>query len=272
MSLPSDFQFSQGALQDFSDCRRRFELKYVQALSWPALAADPALEWEQRQRLGVQFHRLVQQHQLGLPRERLTALAIDPQLRRWWDDYLMYAPSDLPPQRHPEVTLSAPLAGRRLVAKYDLIAVAPDARCVIVDWKTQRQRPARARLQQRWQTRVYRYLLVAAGAHLFGGKGPEPEQVEMVYWFSEHPKAPERLAYDRAQFDADHDALSSLIETILRLSPGAFPLTEDLSHCRFCSYRSLCERGVAAGLSDGNEDAPEPPEELDLDDIEEVVF
>ena len=90
MQLPDDFAFSQSSLQDFVDCPRRFLLRYVQHLQWPALASVPALEFERITRLGTDFHRLVHQHQLGLPLERLAAQIDDEQLRAWWQNYLEY--------------------------------------------------------------------------------------------------------------------------------------------------------------------------------------
>ena len=47
MSLPTNFQFSPSSLQDFNDCPRRFQLKYLENLSWPAPSAEPALEYEE---------------------------------------------------------------------------------------------------------------------------------------------------------------------------------------------------------------------------------
>ena len=93
MQLPDDFAFSQSSLQDFVDCPRRFLLRYVQHLQWPALASVPALEFERITRLGTDFHRLVHQHQLGLPLERLAAQIDDEQLRAWWQNYLEYGQS-----------------------------------------------------------------------------------------------------------------------------------------------------------------------------------
>lgn len=85
MSLPDDFVFSQSSLQDFADCRRRFQLRYIQRLQWPALKAEPALENERLMQLGARFHRLVQQYLTGLPLPQLAALAgEDESLERWW--------------------------------------------------------------------------------------------------------------------------------------------------------------------------------------------
>jgi hypothetical protein len=113
----------------------------------------------------------------------------------WLENYLQSAPADLPRERRPEVTLSVALAGHRLVAKFDLLASDPGRRVVIVDWKTWHARPDRVWLAARLQTRVYRYVLVEGGAALNGGQRWQPDQVEMVYWFADHPDRPERLPY-----------------------------------------------------------------------------
>lgn len=44
-------------------------------------------------------------------------------------------------QLYPELTLTAGLAGQRLLAKFDLVARTPDGRLVIFDWKTSQRRP-----------------------------------------------------------------------------------------------------------------------------------
>ena len=77
MTLPDNFQFSQGSLQDYVDCRRRFQLRYLERRAWPALQTEPAIEAERHMRLGALFHRLVQAYLLGVPAESLAALIQD---------------------------------------------------------------------------------------------------------------------------------------------------------------------------------------------------
>ena len=66
-SLPDRFTFSQSSLQDYTDCPRRFQLRYIEQLKWPAVESEPVLDNERRQQEGQLFHRLVQQHRIGLP-------------------------------------------------------------------------------------------------------------------------------------------------------------------------------------------------------------
>jgi hypothetical protein len=304
MTLPTDFQFSQGSLQDYVDCPRRFQLRYIQRLAWPAVEAEPALENERHLQQGAAFHRLVHQHVLGLSPERLSSTITDEDLSRWWHNYLESAPVDPSAYLYPEVVLSAPVSGHRLVAKYDLIALmgssglglspsitlrtgpSPIEKAVILEWKTSRKRPQRKWLAERLQTRVYPYLLVRAGSHLLeiGDGGSEmgdwrpfqPEQVEMVYWFANFSQDPERFPYDAAQYEADDHYLASLIEEIKGLGDEDFPLTTQERRCRYCPYRSLCQRGVRAGSFDEMEDELEWGDDfevvLDFEQIAEIEY
>ena len=248
--LPTNFQFSQASLQDYVDCPRRFQLRYVLQLAWPAQEVEPALENELHMRQGAAFHRLVHRYVLGIPAEDLSRAIQEPDLRRWWHNYLERGPQELPEARYPEVLLSAPLTGYRLVARYDLVAVDAGQRAVILDWKTSRKRTKREYLAERLQTKVYPYLLVRAGAHLNGAQAIAPEQVEMIYWFADYPEEPARFGYDTAQYEAEEAYLTSLVAEIAGLGDEDFPLTVQERRCKFCPYRSLCQRGVRAGTLD----------------------
>ena len=291
-AIPPDIHFSQGSLQDYVDCRRRFQLRYLQRLAWPAVETEPVLESEQRMLAGQVFHRLIQQHLLGLPVERLSRMAANAafageELTRWWANYQSGAAHSLGLERLPdpavrmgvETSLSASLSGHRLLAKYDAILHLADnteGRLMIVDWKTSRHRPRRAWLAERLQTRLYPFLLVEAGSFLNGGNPIDPIQVEMVYWFASSPGDPERFAYSEEKYHQDRDYLVGLLAEIESLSEGEFYLTDQVERCEFCTYRSLCERGIQAGSL--NQPADEPDEisqagfTLDFDQIAEVEF
>jgi CRISPR/Cas system-associated exonuclease Cas4 (RecB family) len=284
MKLPDDFQLSQGSLQDFVECRRRFYLRYIQRLAWPAVQSEPVLEFEHYMQQGEQFHRMVQQHQLGLPLERLTPMAQGDDLSRWWGSYLSQGRENGSletllgegSRRYAEISLSFQLGSVRLVAKYDLLSVSPQGRAVIFDWKTARKRPRRQWLATHLQTRVYPYLLIQAGAHLNQGRPFEPEQVEMVYWFANFPEEPERFPYSVSAFNSDGEYLAELVSGIQRLEEQEFTLTPDLRRCAFCVYRSLCERGDKAGMLAEYESEIENGEgfelELDFEQIQEIEF
>ncbi len=242
--IPASFSFSQSSLQDYADCPRRFQLRYLQQLTWPAAETEPVEEYEIRQQEGLHFHRMVQQHILGVPAEALGKMAMSPDLRRWWQNYLA---SDLglgSHTLHTELSLSTPLGDHRLSAKYDLVAVR-DGQARILDWKTYARRPREEQIAARWQTRVYRFLLAVGGAALNQGRAFSPDDIEMVYWFAEFPDQPIRLRYDTGQLHRDRSALEAIANEIL--SGRSFPVTDELTMCRFCVYRSYCDRGRKAG-------------------------
>ena len=276
---------SQSSLQDYMDCAQRFKLRYLDRLSYPAVETEPALENEKHQQEGEYFHRLVQQHLIGIPAEQIAKFANTLNLQRWWENF--QNSTDLTGLReallkqsegnkdlsglYPEATLSAPLGNYRLLAKYDLITIQ-NGKAIIYDWKTYRKRPRNEWLAARMQTRVYQALLVKAGAHLNHGKPFEPEQIEMIYWFADFPNEPARFAYTSAQFKRDWDLLLKLSEEVA--SAASYPLTEDRQKCLFCTYRSYCERGVRAGDVEQAEAEMEAEELFDVnfEQIGEIAF
>jgi len=259
---------SQSSLQDYVDCARRFQLRYVDRLSYPAIESEPTLENEKHQQEGEYFHRLVQQYLIGIPAEQISKLANTENLQRWWENFLnsenLTGLKDLS-GLYTEATLSAPLGNFRLLAKYDLIAV-DNNKVTIYDWKTYRKRPRNEFLKARMQTRVYSALLVHAGAHLNNNKPFTPEQIEMVYWFSDFPNEPARFEYTSAQYKRDWDLLLKLSDEIK--SASSYPLTEDRTKCLYCPYRSYCERGVRAG----DVDQADPSGEMEAEELFDVNF
>ena len=267
------------------DCAQRFKLRYLDRLSYPAAETEPTLENEKHQQEGEYFHRLIQQHLIGIPAEQVAKFANTSNLQRWWENF--QSSTDLTGLRsglrkgnedkvdlsglYPEATLSAPLGKHRLLAKYDLIAVR-DGKATIYDWKTYRKRPRNEWLVARMQTRVYRALLVQAGAHLNAGRPFDPEQIEMIYWFADFPEEPARFPYNAAQFQRDWDTLLKLSDEVA--SASSYPLTEDRQKCLFCTYRSYCERGIRAGDMEQAEAEREVEELFDVnfEQIGEIAF
>lgn len=274
MNLPPDFQFSQANLQDFVDCRRRFVLRHVQRLAWPAIESEPVLENEQLMEKGQRFHRMAHQSIAGVPLERASLALSEPELAGWWANFQRQA---LPEgQRHPELSLQITLQGFRLVAKLDLMVVTPQGQALIYDWKTSRKRSSRAQLATRLQTRVYPFVLSQAGAAYNNNQPFPPEAIEMVYWYAAFPGEPERFAYDQVHYDADAAYLDELAEMIISLDEADFAKTTDERHCRYCVYRSLCDRGVQAGSLDDWEAEQFPTDDLigglDFEQITEIEF
>ena len=279
MILPEDFQFSQSSLQDFATCARRFELKYLRRMRWPAIEAEPVQEAERRRQLGLDFHRLVQQQVVGLDEAILTdSLAgRDAELKLWWQNYLAHRPALLAGATlYPELTLSTPFQGFRLSARFDLLAVSPDGTFWLIDWKTSQKKPERDKLAGRLQTKVYPFVLATAGAAYHGGQAIDPTAIKLMYWYPAAPDQPEVFDYNAALLKRDEQFLAELIGQIKqRAEQDHFPLVEDKQPCRHCVYRSFCDRGEQAGPLLPLE--AEPEDELDVlalewDQIAEIQF
>ena len=252
MNLPP---LSQSALSAFARCERRFYLRYVRRLEWPAPLTGSEQEWERSLRRGERFHLLVQQDALGLPADEIVRASGDAELAAWWERYRRHPP---PPPEGPRIALHAELelevslaGGRRLVARFDRLEVSGGpggARLDIVDWKTGAPAP-RERLERSWQTSVYRFVALEAAPSL--APGPvAAEGIRFVYWQSALPERPVVLHYDGEQHEEARRRIESSaaqIEEGLEKGEEAFPRTEDIGACRHCPYRSYCARGREAG-------------------------
>jgi len=233
--------------------------------------------------LGSDFHRLVHQHLLGLPEAALTgtvsqiaALNNAPELVAMWQNYLAHRPAELAQEGitlYPELSLSTVIAGRRLMAKFDLVAVLPGqpAHLLIVDWKTGHRRPSAQTLRNRVQSRVYPFVLAQAGLSLTDDEVLDPGRISMSYWFANQPAAPVFLLYSQAQLEQDRLYLTELIETIV--SATDFPLTSERKACRYCVYRSYCDRGQEPGsLDEFEDDLTLEDLTLDWEQISEIAY
>jgi hypothetical protein len=313
--LPSDFSLSQSSLQTYSDCKRRFWLTYIRQLPWPAVEVTPIQEHETMMRLGKAFHRLVQRAEIGIDPDLLAADLPDP-LHLWFSGYRHHRPQDVPTGvLEIEYSISVPLnivlpdasshaesfgqphtddqPAYRLTALFDLLAVQPGERAVIIDWKTARYRPNINSVQRRFQSRVYPYVLVEASRHLPWGP-LDPEQVEMRYWYTAAPDQPINFRYDSAQHaENGREFRRILAEIVSKGDEDDFPLVDDTEAnrqrlCRFCTYRTRCDRGSVAGslldldapdsaatwmaLEDDLETAAPADLTFDLGDIQELAF
>jgi len=278
MRLPKGFDFSQSNLKDYLDCPYRFYLRYILRTKWPALLVDDALEFEQRGKAGARFHRLIQQYLLGLPQSTLNEVAEadpDPTFIHWWENFLAFVPPHLEGHRYVEMTLSTTLEGWRLVAKYDLILVQ-DKKLFIFDWKTSSKMPKKTWLVDRVQTKLYQFILAQSGFNLSSYDTVDPEDIVMNYWFAAHPDTLVSLNYNEKAYQQDIIFFKDLIQEIAARKEENFYRTTNLNKCRYCVYRSHCDRGVEAGDLDRFDsfDTEEEDFEIDLDfdEIQEVEF
>jgi hypothetical protein len=127
------------------------------------------------------------------------------------------------------------------------------------------------------QTRVYPFVLMQAAPEFTGGNLINPQQIEMIYWFTNQPDQPEHFKYADSAYTEDAKYFENLISTLSYKSDLIFPLTPDTKRCLFCTYRSLCDRGVKPGqLQDLEElQASEASSEnvtIDYEQIGEIEF
>ena len=66
------------------------------------------------------------------------------------------------------------------------------------------------------------------------------------------------------------------MDTLLRLHEDEFPMTSDEQRCKFCVYRSLCNRGIEAGQLGDYENsssiADDEALEIDFSEIDEISY
>jgi hypothetical protein len=274
MTLPDDFVFSQNNLQDFVDCPRRFQLKYILKTAWPAPVSEPLEEHARLIDLGTRFHMMAHRYFLGIPEEMISRHVTNEDLLSWWNAFISNRPADMPALRQPEVSLSMPFAGYRLAAKLDLLAVEKGNRAVIYDWKTTHLSPNPGFLKDRIQSLVYPLLVITTGGALNDYKPFDPKQVSMVYWYPAYPEKSVKLTFDQDWVPHTEALLTRLVRQAAEMKLDIFPLTVDEAKCKFCRYRSLCERGTTAGRTDEEEETEREESLLDInfDDIQGIAF
>ena len=246
--LPAGFRFSQSNLIDYGECKRRFLLRYVKDIDWPAPVTSAADEYEAAIERGQRFHHLVHQDALGLDVSDTVEGSEDAQLKHWWRNY-QHRPPALPAgQTFSVIEVSVPLGDCRLVAKFDRLIFAEDGHVFIVDWKTGNRRPDQNELRASWQTVVYRYVAVEGGSRLSDGGPIVPEQLSLIYWHAEYPDLLQPIGYSQAEHTEARQRLESIVAEIVALRTEAdFAKTDDWSLCRRCEFRSYCGRGRVAG-------------------------
>jgi hypothetical protein len=262
MSIDPDFIFSANNLQDYVDCPRRFELKYLLKRDWPAEESEPVLEWEHELELGTRFHQLVYQYLSGLPEEALLASINDSDVENWFLNFLAFYSRQEFSQIFPEFRVRVPLGNYQAVAVYDLLALTPDNRLVILDWKTSRKIPRQAWVSGHMQTVLYPFAALESAGNFLSDVTLSAESIQMTYVYVRHAiDNTLTFSYSTEHHTHNRSHLEHLVSEIATLELGAFPLTEEKRRCKFCVYRSLCERGENAGSLAELEAEPD----LDLD-------
>ncbi len=246
MLLADNFIFSQNNLQNYVDCKRRFFFKEIMQLQWPALESEPTRVQEERTALGAEFHLICNQYFCGVPETEIRESIESPEILFWWNAFVGLG---LQPAPHlqPEKAITVPFLNYRLTVHYDLLITNQNNRFLIYDWKTNLIQPQRAPLGKRMQTLIYPMVLQIF-CETSDSKNTKPENIEMIYWYPAFPEHPIKFGYDQITYLRQKSELELLISEIMQNEKEDFSLTEKLTHCKFCQYRSFCNRGEKAGV------------------------
>lgn len=260
-------QLSQGQLNTFRYCPRRFQHTYLEQLSAPLAPAQQAAIAQ-----GERFHLLMQQRELGLAIAPIPSPpAEEAQIYAAVERFLAAAPDLLRQEqvqfRQSEHRRSLPMQDFLLTVVYDLLILEPQ-RAEILDWKTYAQVPARETLQQNWQHKLYPFVLAETSDY-------SPEQITLSYWFvhphladADVPPTQLRFPYDAATHAHTRQELQQLL-TNLTAALQDFAAGRSLpqidaakGRCPACPFAVRCQRL----RTDTTTPTAWPP----LDDIAEV--
>ncbi len=256
-----DIRLSATSIRDYLDCARRFQLRYILEQPWPAAKNEPLLEYELSRQRGAQFHRLLERYYLGVDARTLSDMITDPVIRGWWQIHQDQQPVDVVTSERilPEKLFQAKLDDYVLTAFLDLVVIGTDDTVTIIDWKTTHREPNPQEWSSSIQTLVYLYVVGEKIAAL-QNHSVRLSDIKMLYWFVEHPKQPVLINYGDIQHEQAKSKLRGLLQPLSdRLKAESnieWPKTPDIKKCKFCVYRSLCDRGVR------------PEATLDFDEVE----
>jgi hypothetical protein len=255
-------RLSQSSLDLWATCPRKFQHIYIDQLATYTLPEERS-----RQRLGSQFHALVQQWQLGLPVEPLAEG--DRPLQRWLDTFIQAAPEifggDSGTTQLSEHTRTLEFDGALVTVVYDLLILG-QTQAQILDWKTYARPRDPQPLLHNWQTRLYLFVLVETSAY-------SPEQIAMVYWFFPSTEDAAKaqtlsIAYSHEQHEQTRRSLHQVLAELgqqwaayqqgqpLPQVPWPSPLCQD------CSFARRCDRAIK----------PPPPSLANIADIPEMAL
>jgi hypothetical protein len=238
--------FSAVKIQDFMDCERRYELKYILEQSWPSISSEPIAEIEENIRKGNEFHFLIFQFFSGIPKDKLICSIEDAEIQKWFNSFLDFSKNIDPKKTFPEFHIVSQLNDLRLTAVFDLVYISENNKVRIFDWKTSRFIPKKATLSSKVQTILYPYLIYETYREFLPKINLVPEDISMQYWYPAAPNEEYLFKYGKSIHENHHIFLENTLNEICNKNIGEYALTNNKTKCGFCSYRSLCDRGTYA--------------------------
>lgn len=254
---------SRTRLASFMNCRRQYQLRFVERVAWPE--APLSEETAAAVAHGQRFHQLLQRHFLNLPVQ-----PEDETLRVWWNRFknsqLRFSNGRFLPETSLTIPITPSTPTRKvylLNGRFDLLCIARNGNAPIAhvfDWKTGKPQDV-VTLRNDWQTRLYLAMLAeGSGALRLVGDGRiPPENISLTYWYVDEPDAPRTIRYSAAHHQENWSALQVIVQQLDALDDAVWPLTDDLTRCRFCAYQIICGRQAAGRaqplLPDENDEA-----------------
>jgi CRISPR/Cas system-associated exonuclease Cas4 (RecB family) len=246
MTNPRIYAISQGHLNIWDTCRRKYLYRYVEELG----LNEANLDGQSRLVLGTNFHLLMQQLFLGLD---VSPLALG-ELGAWLDmfdrsppqmitgDRLcehyrtleIVTPTINDRQQHSDITQ---FQGQQqayfvLTAIYDLLILGKEG-AQILDWKTHQRAMSLEQLALNWQTRLYLYILAKTTTY-------RPEQISMTYWFA-NTGASVVISYNQGDCDRTERDLQHILQAIAQEQDyPQLPLHSQV--CQRCEFQERCDR------------------------------
>jgi len=251
--------FSARSMQDFLECPRRFELRYMLQQSWPAPVTEPVLLYEERIRVGNEFHRIIQKYLIGIELNRLLGASVSPEIDQWLNAFHSFFTQLQFRTYFSELPLIMPFNNMFFRGVVDFAGLKSDNKLLIADWKTTFHPRRKDTILKSIQSILYPFMIFECRDTVFPGWKGKPEDLKMIYWFADQPEEVISLDYSQKIHKKNSEILNMLVETIGQTEPGSFQKTDDTKKCIYCEYRSLCERGDKAGPIHELED------EIDLD-------
>ncbi len=273
MPLNKNFRFSAKNLQDYADCPRRFELKYLLKQSWPAEISPPVQEVEEKIDDGRLFHKTVNQYLSGVPGKIIVQSLKNSQLATWFKKFLdFFEESRIYPFSSELKTITS-LENYQLVAVFDLIGITAENTPVIIDWKTSFRPPRKSYYQDRIQTSLYPLVADNSLKNIFRVASLHGFPITLKYWFPKFPEKSIVFVKNQDEIKKDAERITNIIKQIEDTPEGSFVKTDHLKRCDYCEFRSLCRRGISAGNilhQDEDIDLDQILGDLTLENIEEI--
>ena len=266
--------FSAAKIQDYWDCERRYELKYILEQSWPAISSEPVIEIEHNIRKGNQFHYLIHQFFSGISETALLNSIDQEEIMDWFNSFLLFNKTLQIEKAFSEFRLTSQIGEIRLSAVFDLIYLTQNDKVGIIDWKTSHLIQKKSTLAMKIQTILYPYLIKETFHEFLTGIDLLPENISMRYWYPSSPYEDFIFNYGQSTHEDHRAFLENVINEILGKNLGEFILTSDENKCGYCQYRSLCDRGIRAAniLEIDDKGLEESGFLIDFDELPELSF